>query len=114
MQLNTPDMTAIVSKAILDSLDAQKRDLLIQEALRGLMEPPKGSYSSNKSVLQEMFAKEAANVASEVIREKLQNDPVVKAKLESMVSEVVAVVVAEDSKLRSVVRESIEKAFRGY
>ncbi len=116
MQLNTPDMTAIVSKAILDSMDQVQRDTLVQEAIRSLLEPTKDQYgrAQGKSRLQDIFADQAAIAATQIIREKFRDDPEVKAQLMAQIDVVVSEMLKKDSSLVSVVESAIKKAYQGY
>jgi hypothetical protein len=69
-------MMSLVSKAILDGLTTEKRDELIQGALKTLLvEPPTDRYGSKASPLRQIFEEQAQVIARKLIREELDKPP---------------------------------------
>lgn len=84
LDLDNEQMHALVSEAILRSLDEKKRDALIQATLEHLLKPNKQSYYSNKSPIEDLFLQAAERVAREVMTEMVRSDPRITAKIREL------------------------------
>lgn len=120
--VSSDDMRAAVAKAVLDTLDQNKRDLLVQQALENLIAPRKDSrsYGSDKpSILEETFNSELAMYAREVVREYFTEDGPMKEKLNGFIQRMVEKMLTDEEgelgkALAEAVGEAMKKLTRGY
>lgn len=78
---------SVVSAAILQMLDAQKREALIKEAIQHLLSPGTDSWNRGRSPLQEAFANACRLIAVEIAKEMLEKDEQVKARIRELILE---------------------------
>ena len=118
--ISDQDMKAAVAKAVLETLDQGKRDLLIQNALETLLAPRKGQYSSKEpSILQELFSSELELHARNVVRGYFADDGPMREKLDGFIQEIVKKMFTGEGgalgdALADIVAEAIKKLSRGY
>ena len=96
--LEQEQLKGIVSEAILRSLDDQKRDALVQQALQYLLTPQESGYSygRKKTPLEEAFEFAIRSVAGEVVSDHLEQDAQVKERLNGLVAEAFAKALEND------------------
>lgn len=90
IKLEDEMLKSIVSEAILKSFDDQKRDALVQGAIKHLLTPPQKdrySYGEPKSPLQEAFEYGIRNVSIRICGEILENDENVKEKIRGLLND---------------------------
>lgn len=90
LSLDNDTMKNLVSEAIFQSFDAQKREELVKVALQTLLQPPPENYSSRtkpKSPLQEAFESAIVDHARILVRESLTNRPEIKEELDKIILE---------------------------
>lgn len=78
---------SLASKAIFDSLDQATRDDVVKQALQYLMTPKKSdtwSSTPGKTPLQEAFDQAIWQVATKVVRDRVENDPEVTARVNEL------------------------------
>jgi len=86
----TEAMKAAVVKVIFDSISEEERKKMIEDSIQSLLTVKKKDpygRDSGDSPLSEMFANGVFTVAQQVIREKMQNDPELRKKIETLYSE---------------------------
>lgn len=86
ISMNEEQMTALVSKAIFDSLTQDAKDEMLQKALRHLMTKDDKSYGygPKRTPLEEAFQGAASTVTRRIATEHLENDEAFKMNLESL------------------------------
>jgi len=84
IDLDSDMVKEVVSAAIFQSFDEQKRDSLIKSALDYLLKPGSESYNRGKTPLQSAFELALNQQALAVAESLLKDNVEVKAKLESM------------------------------
>jgi hypothetical protein len=90
LDLDKEKLETIVSAAIFQTIDQNKRDILIKDAIRHLMTPQKSdrlTYGTPKSPISEAFEYAIRNVAIKVCGEMLAADPTVQDKLKTLINE---------------------------
>lgn len=90
--ISDQDMRAAVAKAVLETLDQNKRDILIQQALETLISPRKGEGWNAKdrpSMLDEVFTSELQHYAREVVRGYFTNDGPMRKKFDDFIHKMV-------------------------
>ena len=89
--LDNDMLKSVVSEAILKSIDDQKRDALVQAAIRHLLTSAQPtSYNRNpSSPIQDAFEHGMRNVAVGVCRDILEKDESVREKLRGLVADAV-------------------------
>lgn len=86
----TESMKAAVVKVIYDSIDEESRKKMLEDAIQSLLTVKKKDLygrDNGESPLSEMFANGVFTVAQQVIREKMQNDPELRRKIETLYAE---------------------------
>ena len=121
MNITDEAMTSVVAKAILDSLDADQRATLIQDALKHMIEPTEveRNYRKEKgpSRLQTAFRQQLEFVAGQVIREQLQESHVrdeIRVFVEKALTEALAVEGKASVAMAEVLTETMSRAMRNY
>lgn len=85
ISFNDQEMRTLVSKAIFDAMTEEKRTELLMKAIESLTLPEGDSYYGKKMpVLERVFKESATAVASEIIKELLQQ-PEWKAKIRELI-----------------------------
>lgn len=101
MNVNFSDdqMNTIVAKAVLDSLTPERRDELIQSAVKGLLEkdPEPRGYGDKRSAFQRAFDSAVRQVAEKVAYEQLRDNEEVKASIAKMFADAWAKLSAGDA-----------------
>lgn len=77
----------LVTGALLASLGPEKRDKLIGEAIKSLLDP--NGYGRKTSVVQDAFEDAAKRVATDYIEGKLTADEAFKSQVSKMIEEAV-------------------------
>lgn len=104
-------LATIAAKAIFEGIGQEQRDLVLQQAVRSLLEVPKTPYGMvGRSPLQSAFDTAIASVAHDVVRRQIMNDPAVRAKIEEFLAGPVAKLLEEDSTLASSISHAIGRA----
>jgi len=91
LKLDGEAMQALVAKTIVDSFTPEKRDELIQNAIKAILEAPKGGqtniYGKKDSVFQSAFENAAAAAANRIIFDQLTNSAVFAAQVKALIAE---------------------------
>lgn len=97
LQINDDALKAIVTKAILDTISAEQRDILLKSALEHLMAPgdPSSFGKRAPSPLERAFQSGVERYAYRLIEERLENDPAWKAAIDGLLTEAWAKFVGE-------------------
>lgn len=93
-KLDQGAMEALVHKAIFDSMTPEKRDQLLQEAIRKLTEIPNGY--SRTSALTEAYQNGARRVAEDVVKQDLESNEKYKEMIRKLFLDVVERLFASD------------------
>lgn len=92
LNLNDFDFKEIFAAAIVQSLDKEKRDIIIQNSITQLLSVPKDNsyYGKNQlTPLQEAFNQAMHIKAKQYVVEYLDTDPSVKERLQGLVKEAI-------------------------
>ena len=85
-------MQALVAKAVFDGLTPDKREALIQGAIKSLLETPKGNernyYGTKVSPLQEAFNRAIETVAMQHALKFLTEDPDFQVRIKKLFADV--------------------------
>lgn len=87
IKLDAEAMAAVASTAIFEQMSEENRNLVLQQALQHLLSPMKQErYSSTppKSPLQEAFELAIRQAAFTAVKEKIENDPELQAKIQEL------------------------------
>lgn len=88
IKLDPESLKDVVSSAILKSIDDNKRDALIEAAIKHLLTPQGGSsYVKAESPLQTAFNNAVSFVSQSIAREMLENDTSVRANIQALLQE---------------------------
>lgn len=111
--INSDSMQAIVSKAILEGIDAQQKDLLIEQAVKSLLVAPKspGYGVQTKTPLQDAFDDAVRRTARTVVDEVIETEGLAD-RIRALVREQVTAALASDSTLAGGVGDAIGAAVR--
>ena len=94
VRLDHDAMQALVAKAVFDGLTPEKREDLIQGAIRSLLETPKSNernyYGSKVAPIQEAFNRAVETVAMQHATRVLSEDPEFQARLQKLFADVAA------------------------
>lgn len=96
LELDNDAMKGLVSEAIFQSFDAQKRDALVKSALEALLQPTKDGYGKGKSPLQQAFEDALASKARQVANEAVENKPEIIAEIDRLISDAMKKLVTEN------------------
>lgn len=92
-------MQALVAKAVFDGMTPDKREALIQGAIRSLLETPKGNdrnyYGTKVAPIQEAFNRAVEQVALDHARNVVQSDPAFQDHLKRLFADVANKLFAE-------------------
>lgn len=86
INLTDAKMQELVTAAILQGLDEQKRELLISQAIAHLWKP---NQHNRQTLIQELFNNSATGVARELITAKLKDEPEFVAKIKGAMEEAI-------------------------
>ena len=118
ISIPTDAMHDIVAKAVLDSISADQREVLIKAALDFLITPPKKENyhaATPPSPLQQAFHNAVAESAREIVRQVVKDE--LAERIKAVIHEQMVDAVATNSLLASgigfAVGEQVEKALRG-
>ncbi|HXH95254.1 MAG TPA: hypothetical protein VNN25_27010 [Thermoanaerobaculia bacterium] len=91
IKLETDTIKAIVSEAVMASLTSEKREALIQNALNYLLTQKKDGYSNHppESLLESAFKQALGTIAREISSEMLANDTRVREVVRKMIADAV-------------------------
>lgn len=93
LQLDDGQLKSLISEAILQSLDEQKKDALIKASLQHLLTEESVNYGSKRpSPLEQAFRHAANDVAREVAREQLLNNADFKSQVQKLMQEAMNIV----------------------
>lgn len=100
LNLSDDALNTIVAKAIIDQMTPEKREALITQAVKHLLEEKEagsGSYYSGrgKTAFQRAFDHAVERVAEKVATEKLETDPDFKAGIETLFADAARALFAE-------------------
>lgn len=98
INIDPKDLESLVSEAILRSLDQEKRDILIKDAIQHLIAPQRNGYGQGQgsSPLQQAFREAVAVVARQECEKALAGDPEVASKIRGLITEAIARVLSSD------------------
>lgn len=112
IKIESDAMQAIVSKAILEGIDAGQRQAILEQAVGALIKPQGGDrYGHDKSTpLQDAFDAAVRGVVHEVAREVVTDNPELRAKVRALVEEAMAAALDKGSDLRERVASAVAGA----
>jgi hypothetical protein len=113
VKIDADAMTAVVSRAILEGISTEQRDLLLEQAVTALVTPvKKDRYSLDPATtpLQEAFRLAAQRVVNQVATEMVEANPEFVAKVHEMVGEVIVKAAEEDYGLKSKIQYAVAEA----
>ena len=116
IDLSDEQLHDIVSEAILQAIDEKQRDAILQEAVRGLLERKKsGVYGDYVTPIQEAFNLAVEGVARNAAREMMDSDEEIKAKVRSLLKDVLEKIFGEQrEKAIDALAEAFRKGLTGY
>lgn len=113
VQINPDAMAALVSKAILEGIDNEQRNLLLEQAVTALVTPVKNerwSTDPGKTPLQEAFARAAQVVVNKVAMELVEANEEFAARVRDLIGEAIAVAAESDYGLKEKVGRAVADA----
>lgn len=92
LKLDGEAIAPLVHKAILDSITTDQRDELVRRAIEHLLvTPPRAQYGAPQAApLTEAFNTAIRSVAWKVVKDQIETDPEVQARILEMVSAPIA------------------------
>jgi len=118
IDLTDDSLKSLISEAILQSLDGEKRDTLIKGALAYLLAPGEngGAFGATRRIspLERAFQESIVSVARRVCEEHLSQLSAVRAEIEKLVAEGMHKVIAENREQTvDKIAEAIRKGITG-
>jgi len=112
LELEDPQLKALISEAIFASLTQEKKDALISTAIASLMAPAEGYAGSPKTtVLQREFNDAIRCIARDLLTKEIEGNSEIKQKINGMISE--AVTLMTETNRESIVAKVSEAIYRG-
>lgn len=117
IQIDGEAMQVIVSKAILEGIDAKQRDTLVEQAIKYLITAPRDRYgSASNTPLQDSFNVAVHAATSGVVKELIAGDEMM-AKIRAKVAEAVTAHMTNEWVLTEgigqAIGDAVAKALRG-
>lgn len=112
MQLNISDdnLRQLVREAIFAGIPQDKRDALVSDAIKNLLDADPRSYG-DKSQLQRAFENAINSLVFEVVRERVKEDQALRAKVSGQI-EAALTAFAENESLASLIAEGMSHALK--
>ena len=112
VKIDTEAMTAVVSRAILEGISTEQRDLLLEQAVTALVTPKKVNSWDRDGVtpLQEAFARAAQATVNRVAYEMVETNEAFVARIREMIGEAIAAAAEEDYNLKEKVVQAVAGA----
>lgn len=112
LELEDPQLKALISEAIFTSLTQEKKDALISTAISNLMAPAENHGSGPKiTVLQREFNESIRCIARDVITKEIEGNSEIKQKINGMIAD--AVTLMTETNRESLVAKVSEAIYRG-
>ena len=91
LKLDQEMLSAVVSGAIVNAIDENKRDSLIQGAIKALLTPPesRGYYGTRETPIEQAFNEAVRSIARQVAEQMLSKDESVLTRLRELLSQAV-------------------------
>jgi len=88
LKLDPDSLTVMVQKAIIDSITPEQRNKLVTEAIESLLQAPKRDRYGSPTTppLTQAFERAVETAAYKVVRDMIENDPAVQARIRELVS----------------------------
>jgi Lhr-like helicase len=108
-------LRTIVAKAMFDTLTETKKEELLNQALTSIITPAKDPYGrSSASIVEQAFRQHVDIEVRNIVRDIIQSDPRVKAKLTEAVTQTIENLLFKDSgKIANALTHSFWKALNG-
>lgn len=114
LELDEAAMKGLVSEAIFQSLDEQKREALIRSALEALLLPNAEGYGRGKSPLQAAFEQALYRKANEIAADALSNRPEITKAVDDLVMDALRKFMGEKrDEMIEQIADGIRKAITG-
>jgi hypothetical protein len=99
LKLDPEAVQSIAATAIFESLDANAREEILKQAIQQLLTPEKdrSRYGYGKTPLQRAFDQAISEAAFRAVREKIEADPEVQARIDELMGPLVSNAVTEMS-----------------
>lgn len=109
LNMDKDKLNEIVTKAIMDSLDAKTKENVIAQAVAFLNKPKEGGYYDPKwTPLQDAFNRAVEVVARDVSIEMVRNDPQLRAKIKELLDKAISKVMEKsDDEVANTLARSI-------
>lgn len=118
INLDPETVRSIAAAAIFEQIGEESREKVLQQAVQFLLTPKKGdryTYGADKTPLQLAFDEAISQVTREVVKDKIAEDPRIKAKIEELLGPVVMGVLEESSAVYDLtLSDKIGQAFGDY
>lgn len=90
IKLEDQQLKSLIGEAIFQSMDDQKRDALIKEAIYYLVTPKSSNYSGKmSSPLEDAFKQALYGITRDILADQLKNDPTVSDAVHGLLAEAV-------------------------
>lgn len=89
MQIDDASLQLIVAKAVVDNLTPEKREALLVEAVKSLIEPPppRNSYEKAQPAKLQVFFEQAVDIhVQKYIREMLDKDETTRTRIKDVIN----------------------------
>lgn len=112
VRIDADAMTAVVSRAILDGISTEQRDLLLEQAVTALVTPQKTNSwdRAGTTPLQDAFARAAQTVVNKVAMEMVEANEEFTQRVRDLVGEAIAVAAETDYDLKDKVGRAVAGA----
>lgn len=118
IKIESDAMQAIVSKAILEGIDADQRQAILEQAVNALIKPrTTGGYNAKATTpLQDAFDLAVEQTVGQIAREMVSENQALLTKVRELVTDAMAEAVKEPyTKLREAVNRAVaESIVSGY
>jgi hypothetical protein len=87
IKLDAEAVAGIASAAIFDAMSADMRESVIKQAVQYLLTPEenRGRFGPGKTPLQNAFDQAIQQVAYKVVKERIEEDPVISEHIQSLI-----------------------------
>ena len=109
LSINPDEVSALVTKAILDAMTQEAREKLIKDAIVYLMTPERAAYGQTSlSPIEGIFRAAVHSVAREVVTDIVQNDPSIREKIREIGGKVFERALSSEEKLNQMATTLVE------
>lgn len=113
VKIDAEAMQSVVAKALMEGISTEQRDLIMEQAVKALITPPKNSYGrvDGQTPLQDAFDMAATSAVRTLAREAIEKHPEFRERVDAMLGEAITnALQGSEYDLRIKVQEAVIQA----